>query len=610
MTMIDEALAVRYEVAMARLGKEPRPGQLALIELGLALTAGAVELVRAPTSTGKSLAALIIAGLRAVEKRQRTIISTYTKLLQNQYQVDDFDRARQLFPMVRFEVLKGADNYLCRIAARHGSSREYRELAQLWVDPGAEKLVPKGDPDEVVPGLEGARANWKMCKGHKYYECGYAAAKERARAADVVVANHALVLINGENPGVLGPHSLLIVDEIHNLPKAAESFGGAEIDLDALTVYLAANMGREGNDIGETLLRVLKPGSDKVVPNKTALAKVTEAWAEISPSVLAASEQAQEMHTWLTNAAWYYSARDEMTVMPVINKRNTFKGKEYHRVSYTPIDIAPTTARALESTLTIEKPQGEKETFSRAVLMMSATVGTPDKPTFVADRCGVSTHLTKVDSPIRYSENMRISVIERSDPEDVWQMVKQTRGRTLVLCRAWANRRNGVKEMCEYIFPRLAGKVNLYAQVKGDTTGNAEMVRRFTEDKDSILVGTASFNEGINVPGETLSQVIIVTLPKLMTYKNELETERQRRMGGIRPWTLAAQIPHTATVLEQQMGRLLRDVKDRGLVAIMDDYDAGKGWADLTVRQAARGMGGIPVVNRDRALAWFRAMPG
>lgn len=592
----------RYVAAMELLDKTARPGQLKLIEVGMTAGAGDRELVRAPTSTGKSLGALFIAGLRA-ERGERTVISTYTKLLQNQYRDSDLVEAQQIFPDVDFQVLKGADNYLCRIAAggiKNGNAR-YLQLAN-----------GTGDPGEVAYGLEQARANWRSCGKHEDWQCGYAAAKKRAHAADVVITNHAIVLINGGIPAVLGKHDLLIVDEIHNLPRAAESFGAGEVDLDQAAALLARLFGYAGAQLGDRLLATLwgEPREERMIEKELAV-ELETAWRK-TVTATGDSDTLENLGTWLTNARLFHENRGAMTVMPVVNKKHEYRGKSYQRVHFTPIDIGPVTARALTGDLVIQGKKDEPDIpFSRAVLMMSATVGTPDKPTYVAERCGVTARLTEVESPIPYSTGMMISLVQRpfgqSMQEAVWQAVRETKGRTLVLCRAWSNQSGqGVKEIYEHLYPILNGKVGLYCQTAGDAAANALAVKNFTEDVDSVLVGTASFNEGINVEGEALSQVIIVMLPKLMPWKNPLEQERIRRKGGLKTWTVDNQIPHTALVLEQQMGRLLRSVSDRGLIAIVDD-EAKKGWGLTVVQQASAAMK-VPVVPRDHAVNWFRKL--
>src|SRR6478735_4634303 len=103
-----------YAEAMAALGREIRPGQRQLVERGVTLQPGHHLLVKAPTATGKTLAALITAGLRHQAGLGRTIIATYTRILQDQYADKDLTDAATLFPDMRIAVLKGANNYLCR----------------------------------------------------------------------------------------------------------------------------------------------------------------------------------------------------------------------------------------------------------------------------------------------------------------------------------------------------------------------------------------------------------------------------------------------------------------------------------------------------------------
>src|SRR6478735_5927812 len=195
-----------YAEAMAALGREIRPGQRQLVERGVTLQPGHHLLVKAPTATGKTLAALITAGLRHQAGLGRTIIATYTRILQDQYADKDLTDAATLFPDMRIAILKGATNYVCRrYAHRIGFAHIRAELeATRGMDPGEVRHNPDMWP---------ARADSTECKDHDPGDCGYAAAKQRARLADCVITNHTLVLLDGHGIPVLGEHDLLVVDE-------------------------------------------------------------------------------------------------------------------------------------------------------------------------------------------------------------------------------------------------------------------------------------------------------------------------------------------------------------------------------------------------------------
>ena len=585
-------LAEDYAAKIASLGKAGRPGQLTLIETGLALPPGERVLVNAPTATGKSLGALMTGGYRAL-KKQRTVISTYTRLLQDQYKNNDLAQAQGLFPEVTFAVLKGAANYLCRVAARtNGTGATYKTLAD-----------GSGDPGEIGGRpLWSAAADASDCGKHSPDECGYAAAKQRARAAQVVITNHALVLLNGMNNMILGPHDLLIVDEVHNFPRAAESFGTKTVDLDIMSKeFTGDNVSAEHSLLGirsvDKLGKILAPKPDEYKPTAQ---QVLEAIAEFKqiPAPLQAYPEAATLKQWIT-AAHQQIAKPHSGLRWIATVERTLK--KSRRVKMSLVDIADTAKRGLK--VDLEFPSQDEDALEnirvqRAVLMMSATTGTPERPMYVAERCGVEAELVKVPSPLDYPGSMRLSTVAagaaKSWPAVIEALVNDTEGRTLILLRSWYD----VDRIADHLSYVLTVKV--YQQDRENSAMNAEQVRRFREDTSSVLVGTASFFEGIDVPGESLSQVIIGKLPvKLAT--NPVDHERVRQWGP--EFLESIQIPHTALILEQMMGRLIRSVTDRGIVAVLDDA-ARVSWGRQALVSAA-GAFGIPLVPREEALEWF-----
>lgn len=586
--MTAPATDLSYALCIEQLGITPRPGQEQLVERGTVLRPGQRLLVKAPTATGKSLAALMIAGIRAYENRAgdgvaegRTVIATYTRLLQDQYADKDFAAAQSLFPNAKFAVLKGATNYLCRRAAGRGRSSAYTAFAKETGDPGEVRRRPHLYAAAAAPS----------CKSDKHSpdECGFMAARAAALAADIVITNHTLVLFDARmsNPeegvdGLLGPHDLLIVDEIHNFPRAAESFGSDEINLDELRdEYRAGQEFREAEIVAE-VSRALRKGDEygDRLPDMTELQRLVQI-----PGI----NQIERVQTWLENAVAYRRDRKTATAIPQVARHYRRWPDSRRVIKSTVIDIAPIAAMGLST-----------KRDNRAVLMMSATTGTPQWPTYVAQRCGVrEVELLEVTSALDYPNQMRASIITPPKTWTVGQAVRvlcdETDGRTLVLCRSWKK----VHEVAEFL--RHNGSHIVYSQDQDRPTNNGNMVTAFKQDTRSVLVGTASFYEGIDVPGESLSQVVIVDLPEIMTM-DPVSKERKIRAGSA--WITEHQTPATALLLEQQMGRLIRATTDRGLVAVIDPQ-AQFGWRLTATRQALAAFG-VPELPRRAATQWFK----
>ena len=585
-----------YEKIMAANGKQPRPGQKQLILAGVGLHPGELVVCRAPTATGKSLGALITAGVRAQESGQRTVIATYTKLLQDQYALrggeSDLDLAEKLFPGVVFAVLKGANNYLCRTRAAKMKPPKVSQSNSVW----NKFLLETGDPGEVKDHfghnvLKRAAANWRTCGRHSPEECGYAAAKKRAREADVVVTNHALVLINGQNPGVLGPHDLLIVDEVHNMAAAADDYGSEEFKPN----WLGGSM--DAVKFGEVVQAVFGPQGEERMPKVDEVASVIKFWKMLPQ---ADRTRLAEARDWIEAA--------------VANKRDLLGSARLASVDWRDgeamlrwrlVDTTPVTLAALDGTMTIQQTPGHSDgdevEFERGVLLMSATVGTPAAPVYAVERllgpdAGEMVSYQELASPLDYPGRMRVSLIEGPGVwgEKVYRLVKDVGGRTLVLMRSW-------KRVYEMEDAMVGAPVKVWVQDRESPANNHAVVEAFKADETSVLIGTRSFFEGIDVPGPSLSQVVIGELPIPMAI-SPVDKERQRRLGP-QGWQKDVLIPQTAMGLEQQMGRLIRSPQDRGLVAILDGA-AHSGWGWTAVSQAAEMYGGL--TPREAAVKWWR----
>lgn len=572
-----------YAEACDLTGVSVREGQQMLVEAGVLLQPGERLLVKAPTATGKSFGALLIGAFRAPE---RTIIATYTKLLQDQYSrkgtpdnPSDLDRVRALFPSVRFAVLKGAANYLCRMSAKRYS--DY--TGDVYDRFGDED----GDPGEVGSRLDlrKARADADRCSKHLPEECGYAAAKQRGHQADVLITNHALVLLNAEQNRVLGEHSLVIIDEVHKFYSAAENYSTAEIDLRNEEMECAKDGDLHGATAARQLAQILAPG-DRYGDRMPTVAELRAA-AQI-PDL----DRAVTIYNWVRNAVQYLKG-ERFSHLAAVGRQFGSRGEARRMIKSTAVDVAPIAARGLATAL---------EDFDRAVLMMSATTGTPVLPTYVAERCGVpDVRLLEVPSALDYPNSMRVSLLQIpkgwTETQAVHQLIKETGGKSLVLCRSWKQ----VNEIHSHLL-RQGLNFPVYVQDQDFSSNNGAVVQQFAASENSVLVGTASFFEGIDVPGASLSQVIVTKLPMLMDY-DPLGKERKKRAGAsYRDHML---VPSTALVLEQMFGRLIRKTTDRGLAVTLDPM-ALTGWGHEATMHAVASFQ-VPVVDRREALGWWKA---
>ncbi|MCJ7827169.1 MAG: ATP-dependent DNA helicase, partial [Demequinaceae bacterium] len=250
-------------LAVSALGGDDRPGQVAMAEaVADALTNGRHALIQAGTGTGKSLAYLVPAGASAIREDTRIVVSTATLALQRQVVHHDLPLVLDALALAlgdrpRVALLKGRANYLCRFRLSGGYpepddvldvgytpvSRLGKELARLtsWAEE-----TETGDRDDLEPGVSPlawgrVSVDGRECLGSACplaSECFGESAATRARAAQIIVTNHAMLAIQACSHDVLGPMDALIVDEAHELVSRITS--GATKELTARRIEVTA----------------------------------------------------------------------------------------------------------------------------------------------------------------------------------------------------------------------------------------------------------------------------------------------------------------------------------------------------------------------------------
>lgn len=234
---------------------EQRPAQLAMArDVAQSFDKDEILAVEAGTGTGKSLAYLVPAALWAVQARDRVVVSTATRTLQNQLTARELPLVGDLIPQVRWAVLKGRSNYLCvRRFLEHLRDPQRLEAAEreqfLPLVRWASRTVT-GDVDECCGFARDRQvALWnRLCSDARaaipprhplYRECFYQAARRRSEGAHILVVNHALLLSDAAMDFALLPsYERLVLDEAHHLPAAAHEHFGRHINLQRLRVLL------------------------------------------------------------------------------------------------------------------------------------------------------------------------------------------------------------------------------------------------------------------------------------------------------------------------------------------------------------------------------------
>jgi ATP-dependent DNA helicase DinG len=232
-------------------GYEPRPGQVTMAQqMGDTLNRGRLLVVEAGTGTGKSLAYLLPAAMRALANGERVAVATWTRHLQQQLLQREVPLLRKLYPELQVSILKGRGNYLCRrkLGARldeltnnpDPDDAEQRFLADVrdWV-----RVTRDGDLDDLpfVPDrdlwelVESSTEHTLRVRCPHYEECFYYRSRRKAAKAHLLLVNHHLLLADlalrrdGVAGGLMPKYDHIVLDEAHHIEDVATDFAGRDV---------------------------------------------------------------------------------------------------------------------------------------------------------------------------------------------------------------------------------------------------------------------------------------------------------------------------------------------------------------------------------------------
>jgi ATP-dependent DNA helicase DinG len=563
-------------LARALPGFEPRHEQAALAAaVERALATGEHLLAEAGTGVGKSLAYLI----PALESGQRVVVATATKALQEQLLAQDVPAAAAaLGREVRVAVLKGRQNYLCRKQLQGFAPSLLGpsfELLQPWID-----ATETGDRAELP--FEPSQALWAelavgsdRCAGRRcpfVSSCFAEAARARAAEAELVIANHALYFADlAAGGGVLPEHDAVVFDEAHRLEESAASWLGGRVSRTALR-RLAADVDRACREAaepvparaldrveraGERLLKAVAPVAGRRrlrAPPEEPFALLVDALAALADELHGRGEDLDA----ISRRALTVAAQVEACLEPDALERVVWA--EPDAVAWAPVDVSD----ALRDRLWADGP---------TAILVSATLTAGDDAAFVRRRLGLD-HARElvVGSPYDFREQALLYVprtmpdpradgfTERAAAEIV-SLLGESSGRALVLTSSY--------RALDVYRELVRGRVPFEVLVQGESP-RERLLERFRCEVDSVLLATATFWQGVDVPGESLSLLVIDKLPFSAPGDplHEARCEAVEAAGG--DWFRDFALPTAMLQLRQGFGRLIRGHADRGVVAILD----------------------------------------
>ena len=611
--------------AMSGGGEKRREQQEMCEAVASALEQDRHLVVAAGTGTGKSMAYLVPLAVSG----KKAVVATATKALQDQLVDKDLPLlTTALGRRLNYAVLKGRRNYICRkkladlvaatgsvqgrlieadSAAQGARIREEIERLAAWADETVDGDRAGLDFEPSARAWEAVSVTGQECPGAKNCssgsECFAEQARNQAADADVLVVNHHLYCLQVfTDAEILPPHDAVVLDEAHTVEDIAAAAAGVSITPGRFTAAAravmaampnsatAASVDAAGNILRDTLYAyrdvLLSPvPNDLIQAAAVCRGRLSAASAEIGEAD--GDETRRRMAERLLDAL----AEDLIRASDPNNEDAVWvDGSERNPAWRTaPVDVGP----LLE----------ERLWAHTLAVLTSATV-----PINLRDRLGLPEERSvslDVDSPFDYRKcgllycakhlpSPKDSAWAQSVQEEIARMVVAAGGRTLALFTSYSAMRGAVDAV------RESTDLRIYCQ--GDLP-NPELISRFAVEEESSLFATMTMWQGVDVPGRSLSLVVVDRIPFPRPDEPLLRARRKQCEPGA---FHKIDIPRAASLLAQGTGRLIRSADDRGVVAVLDSRLATAPYREDLLRGLPRFRRSIDLAEVEAFLAEIR----
>ena len=612
------------DAAVTAIGGAPREGQIEMAEaVANALTDRHHLMVQAGTGTGKSLAYII----PPLVHGRKVLVATATLALQRQLVERDLPAVvpaleKVLGREITYAIYKGVGNYICLQKMNSeepdpdgelmlGVSSLEKDAKRLheW----ARKSGVSGDRDDApdvdrrvwaansVSGRECVGAD-KCAFGS---QCFAANAKAKAQGADVVVTNHTLLAIEiVDSHPILPERDAVVLDEAHEFMDRATQ--AVTEELTSARVLRAAAMARKfmpgkladafhksANDFHESMVDY----GESIRGDFTAQGRLEEIPQSLESPIRKIRESAQAITQFL-------SADDEIIDTDIMAERARVKGavSEISTTAATLLKLGdgfvlwyePTFSTLHLAPLSVSDVLRENLLTQTPVIATSATLTVGNSFNALAKSIGflvgedlnsdvkggevdpANVQMLDVGSPFDFA-NQGVLYMPKHLPEpgrdgpsievltELGELIDAAGGRTLALFSSW----RGVEAADAHLRKVLAElPIKIFTQKRGDSVG--PLVEKFAKDETSILLGTMSLWQGVDVPGNSCILVAIDRIPFPRPDEPVMSARAAQADAAGGSGFMQVSLPRAALLLAQGTGRLIRSVDDRGVVAILD----------------------------------------
>lgn len=634
---LEEIFGADGPLARALPGFRARPSQVALARaVADALATRGWLVAEAGTGTGKTFAYLIPALLSG----RRVIVSTGTRTLQDQLFHRDLPLlSRALGRPATVALLKGRANYLCRerwlrmprelqLGGGGGLSASLALWAETTRDGDLAELPELPDGHPLRERITSTRESCHAGRCAEFGRCHVFAARRRAAEADLVVVNHHLLLadlaLKEEGHGDILPSAdALILDEAHQLPELAAQFFGTHfssrkvdellIDLPTLLVeggFDADHLVEAAQALRHALQGALRsaqlaaPGGqrrdwgDELADLDRDARALVNALCDLADALRTLDGGDGITHAAVRAGSLAGELDAVLDAPPSAGARLLQASARGFLGQVLPFDVGPKLRAIMES-----RPA--------AWIFTSATLAVAGDFAHFATRLGVAGRCDTlaIDSPFDYPHQALLYLpAGLPDPgtpqhgaaviETAASLAELSGGGAFLLFTSHRALSQAAKRLRERWGTGPAAKLQILVQ--GESP-REQLLREFREHGNAVLLGTASFWEGVDVPGRALRLVVIDRLPFASPEDPVLRARaRNLREQGGNPFN-DFQVPEAAIALKQGVGRLIRSERDRGVVAILDPRITGKGYGKQL-------LAALPPMRRTRELHEVRQM--
>ena len=585
-------------------GYEHRSAQLEMAELVHdAFQAHHHAIVEAGTGTGKTLAYL----LPAICSGRRVVVSTATKSLQEQlYQKDIPFLQKHFAPELKAAVMKGRSNFLCRAKVHQVTGqpvlkgmeeidafRQITEWAKLTETGDRAELSFLPDDSDLWTRLDARR---ETCTGQKcpeFQQCFVTAMHQRAKEADLIIVNHHLffadlALKQDDFGSILPEYSAVVFDEAHEMEDVASDYFGRQI-----SNYRFEELARDADEA----LRLLRLGSPSLLRRTQRIRERSRSFFDTFPprdgrfaftrsereafleehcesydALITALKSLETEFAALTEkpekllriARRSFELRQELGFLFESNERNFVYWYERRNkgvfLAATPIDVSQILRERLF------------EQFD-TVVMTSATLTVGGRFEYIRQRLGLD-HTKERGLPPEFNwAKQALLYLPRTIPDvrdprfavgaadEIVKLLEISQGRAFCLFTSYSQMND--------LYERVRTRVSFPLLLQG-TAPRSALLERFKNTPGAVLFATSSFWQGVDVPGDQLSCVIVDRLPFAVP-SDPIVAARVNAIqeDGRNPFA-EFQVPQAVLALKQGFGRLIRSKTDRGVLALLD----------------------------------------